>query len=49
MSSRQLNFSLVAIAGLTFIDFLRYYQTTAAPVRTLKWLLVKHLGARTLA
>jgi heme a synthase len=37
-SNRLLNFPLVAIAGLTFIAFLRYYQTHQKARKDLVWL-----------
>jgi len=37
-SNRLLNFPLVAIAGLTFIAFLRYYQTSGRTRKDLVWL-----------
>jgi heme a synthase len=37
-SNRLLNFPLVAIAGLTFIAFLRYYQTRGRTRKDLVWL-----------
>jgi cytochrome c oxidase assembly protein subunit 15 len=37
-SNRLLNFPLVAIAGLTFIAFLRYYQTAGRTRKDLVWL-----------
>ena len=37
-SNRLLNFPLVAIAGLTFIAFLRYYQTHGRARKDLVWL-----------
>ena len=36
--NRLLNFPLVAIAGLTFIAFLRYYQTSGRTRKDLVWL-----------
>src|SRR6202042_2994528 len=36
--NRLLNFPLVAIAGLTFIAFLRYYQSRGRTRRDLVWL-----------
>src|ERR1700748_2656270 len=36
--NRLLNFPLVAIAGLTFIAFLRYYQTSGRSRKDLVWL-----------
>jgi heme a synthase len=36
--NRLLNFPLVAIAGLTFIAFLRYYQTSGRARKDLVWL-----------
>src|ERR1700760_368675 len=36
--NRLLNFPLVAVAGLTFIAFLRYYQTTGRTRKDLVWL-----------
>src|SRR6201995_918767 len=36
--NRLLNFPLVAIAGLTFIAFLRYYQRSGRARRDLLWL-----------
>ncbi len=37
-SNRTLNFPLVAIAGLTFIAFLRYYQRSGRARKDLVWL-----------